>query len=138
MQKGNKKKMSNSRIQWLGGDTRSEIGDRRFCHGDNGTQEFYELIVGSPGLLLGTRSVRNHGEEIWIAYADQGRAIRMLTGCSHRTDGKIDVEPLYGTTNDPHALAEGLIRLWQEHGVGIVSLPCNVVAGEEERCASML
>lgn len=128
--------MSNSRIQWLDGDI--QIEERRFCRGDNGTQEFYELIVGSPGLLLGTRSVRNHGEEAWIAYADRGQAVRTLTGCSRRSDGKLDAEPLYGTKNDPQSLAEGLIRLWQEHGVGIVSLPCNVVADQEEKCAAML
>lgn len=126
--------MSDSRIQWLGDDI--QIGDRRFCHGDNGVQEFYETIIASSGLLLGI--LRNYGEEIWIAYADRGQAVRTLTGCSRRSDGKLDAEPLYGTKNDPQSLAEGLIRLWQEHGVGIVSLPCNVVADEEEKCASML
>ena len=128
--------MSDSRLRWLGGDI--QIGDHRFCHGDNGTQEFYELIVGSPGMLLGTRSVRNHGEEIWIAYADQGQAVRALTGCSRRSDGKFDAEPLYGTKNDPQSLAEGLVRLWQERRAGILSLPCNVVVDQEEKCASML
>ncbi len=123
--------MINPRIQWLGGDI--HVGDRRFCHGDNGTQEFYETIIASQGILLGI--LRNHGEDIWIAYTTQGQAIRMLTGCSHRTDGKIDVEPLYGTTNDPHALAEGLIRLWQEHGANLLSAPCKVIAEQEERCA---
>lgn len=125
--------MSNSRIQWLDGDI--QIGDRRFCHGDNGTQEFYETIIASQGMLLGI--LRNHGEETWIAYADQGQAVRTLTGCSHRSDGNLDAEPMYGTKNDPQSLAEGLVRLWQEHGAGIVSLPCNVVANEEEKCASM-
>ena len=123
--------MSNPGIQWLGGDIR--IGDRRFCHGDNGTQEFYETIIASQGILLGI--LRNHREDIWIAYTTQGQAIRTLTGCSHRTDGKIDAEPLYGTTNDPHALAEGLIRLWQEHGANLLSAPCKVIAEQEERCA---
>ena len=116
--------MSNSRIQWLGGDLR--IGDRRFCHGDNGAQEIYETIVGSPGLLLGI--LRNHGEQMWIAYADQGQAVRTLTGCSRRSDGKLDAEPLYGTKNDPQSLAEGLIRLWQEHGANLLSAPCKVIA----------
>ena len=135
--------MSNSGIRWLGSDI--QIDDRPFCHGDNGTQEFYETIIASQGILLGTRSVRNRGEDIWIAYATQGQAIRTLTGCSHRTDGtsitrckgsesrtchhgKIDAEPLYGTTNDPRALAEGLIRLWQEHGANLLSVPCKVIA----------
>jgi len=123
--------MSDPRIRWLDGDIR--IGERRFCHGDNGTQEFYEMIVGSPGLLLGI--LRNHGEQIWIAYADQGQAVRTLTGCSRRSDGKLDAEPLYGTTNDPQSLAEGLVRLWQAHGAGILSLPRTVVVDQAERCA---
>ncbi len=123
--------MSNPGIRWLGSDIR--IGDSRFCHGDNGTQEFYETIIASQGILLGI--LQNHGEDIWIAYATQDQAIRTLTGCSHRTDGKIDAEPLYGTTNDPRALAEGLIRLWQEHGANLLSVPCKVIAEQEERCA---
>jgi len=123
--------VSNSRIQWLGDDI--EIGDRRFCHGDNGTQEFYETIIASQGILLGI--LRNHGEDIWIAYATQGQAIRTLTGCSHRTDGKLDTEPFYGTTNDPHALAEGLIRLWHEHGANLLSVPCEVIVEQENPCA---
>ncbi|CAG0941148.1 hypothetical protein ANRL1_00407 [Anaerolineae bacterium] len=83
MKKGNQKEMSNQKIQWLDNDILIE--DRRFCHGDNGTQEFYETIIASQGILLGI--LRNHGEDIWIAYATQGQAIRTLTGCSHRTDG---------------------------------------------------
>ena len=50
--KGKERKMSSSRIQWLGGDIL--IGERRFCHGDNGAQEFYETIIASQGVLLGT------------------------------------------------------------------------------------
>lgn len=123
-EKGNENEMSNPKIQWLGNDI--QIGDRRFCHGDNGTQEFYEMIVGSPGLLLGI--LRNHGEEIWIAYTDQGKTIRTLTGCSRRPDGKLDTEPLHGTKNDPRSLAEGLMRLWQQYGQGMLSLPCTVIA----------
>lgn len=123
--------MGNQKIQWLGNDILVE--DRRFCHGDNGTQEFYETIIASQGILLGI--LRNHGEDIWIAYATQGQAIRTLTGCSHRTDGKLDAEPLYGTTNDPHALAEGLIRLWQEYGANLLSVPCEVIAEQEKPCA---
>lgn len=123
--------MSNPGIRWLGSDI--QIGDRRFCHGDNGTQEFYETIIASQGILLGI--LRNHGEDIWIAYATQGQSIRTLTGCSHRTDGKIDAEPLYGMTNDPRALAEGLIRLWQEHGANLLSAPCKVIAEQEKPCA---
>ena len=131
--------MSSSRIQWLGGDIR--IGERRFCHGDNGAQEFYETIIASQGVLLGIlrnhRGDLGHGEEIWIAYVDQGQTVRTLTGCSRRSDGKLDVEPLYGTMNDPQSLAEGLVHLWQEHGAGILSLPCTVVADQEKQCASM-
>lgn len=123
--------MSHSTIQWLGGDI--VIGERRFCHGDNGTQDFYETIIASQRLLLGI--LKNHGENVWIAYATHGQAIRTLTGCSHRADGKLDAEPLYGTQNDPQALAEGLIRLWQEHGEKIVSIPCTVMADKEEQCA---
>ena len=125
--------MGKSPVRRLGGDFR--IGDRRFCHGDNGTQEFYEMIIGSPGLPLGI--LRNHGEEIWIAYADQGRADRTLTGCSRRSDGRLGTKPLYGTRNDPQSLAEGLVRLLQVHGAGILSLPCNVVVDQEEQCASV-
>ena len=130
-EKGIEKEMSNPKIQWLGDDIWA--GERRFCHGDNGMQEFYEMIVGSPGLLLGV--LRNHGEEIWIAYADQGQAVRTLTGCLRRSDGKLDAEPLYGTKNDPRLLAEGLMRLWQQHGQRILSLPCTVIAEQEEPCA---
>ena len=123
--------MSNSPIRWLGGDILVE--DHRFCHGDNGTQEFYETIIASQRLLLGI--LKNHGENIWIAYVTQGQAVRTLTGCSHRADGKLDAEPLYSTPNDPQALAEGLVRLWREHGERIVSMPCTVIAQQEERCA---
>lgn len=122
--------MSNSRIQWLDGDILIE--DHRFCHGDNGVQEFYETIVATR-VLLGI--LRNHGENFWIAYATHGQTIRTLTGCSHRSDGKLDAEPLHGTENNPQALAERLIRLWQEHAERIVSLPCTVIADQEERCA---
>ncbi len=122
--------MSNQKIQWLGNDILVE--DRRFCHGDNGSQEFYETIIASQGILLGI--LRNHGENIWIAYATQGQAIRTLTGCSHRTDGKLDAEPLYGTTNDPRVLAEGLIRLWHEHGANLLSVPCKVIVEQEKPC----
>ena len=115
--------MSHSPIRWLGGDI--VIEDRRFCHGDNGTQEFYETIIASQRLLLGI--LKNHGEDIWIAYADQGKAVRTLTGCSRRADGKLDAEPLYGTPNNPQALAEGLVHLWHEHGERMVSLPCAVI-----------
>jgi len=131
MKKGDQKEMSNQKIQWLGNDILVE--ERRFCHGDNGSQEFYESIIASQGILLGI--LRNHGEDIWIGYATQGQAIRTLTGCSHRTDGKLDVEPLYGTTNDPHALAEGLIRLWHEHGANLLSVPCKVIVEQEKPCA---
>ena len=123
--------MSNSPIHWLGGDI--QIDDRRFCHGDNGTQEFYETIIASQQLLLGI--LKNRGENIWSAYAIRGQAVRTLTGCSHRADGKLDAEPLYGTQNDPQSLAEGLIRLWRAYGVGILSLPCAVIAEQGERCA---
>ena len=124
--------MSNSTIRWLGSDI--QIGDRRFCHGDNGVQEFYETIIASQGLLLGI--LRNHGEEIWIAYADRGQAVRTLTGCSLRSDGKLDAEPLYRTKNDPQSLAEGLMRLWRDYGQGMLTLPCTVIdAQEEEKCA---
>ena len=122
--------MSNSPIHWLGGDILIE--DRRFCHGDNGTQEFYETIIASQRLLLGI--LENHGENIWIAYVTRGQAVRTLTGCSHRTDGKLDAEPLCGTPNNPQALAEGLVRLCRECGERMLSLPCSVI-GEEERCA---
>jgi len=104
--------MSNSPIRWLGGDI--VIDDHRFCHGDNGTQEFYETIIASQRLLLGI--LKNHGENIWIAYVTQGQAVRTLTGCSRRADGKLDAEPLYNTPNDPPSLAERLVRLWREHG----------------------
>ena len=123
--------MSNSPIRWLGGDILIE--DRRFCHGDNGTQEFYETIIASQRLLLGL--LKNHGEDIWIAYVTQGQAVRTLTGCSHRTDGKLDAEPLYDTPNDPRALAKGLVRLCREHGEQMVSLPCTVITEQEESCA---
>lgn len=122
--------MSNSPIRWLGGDI--QIDDRRFCHGDNGAQEFYETIIPTK-VLLGI--LRNHGENIWSAYAIRGQAVRTLTGCSHRADGKLDAEPLYGTPNDPQSLTEGLIRLWREHGVSILSLPCAVIAERGEGCA---
>jgi hypothetical protein len=123
--------MSKSPIRWLGGDM--QIDDRRFCHGDNGTQEFYETIIASQRLLLGI--LKNHGEDIWIAYVIQREIVRTLTGCSHRADGRLDAEPLYDTTNNPQALAEGLIRLWREHGERMVSLPCAIIAQQEERCA---
>ncbi len=123
--------MSQPKIQWLGDDIL--IGEHRFCHGDNGVQEFYETIIASQRVLLGI--LKNHGENFWIAYATHGQTIRTLTGCSHRSDGKLDAEPLYGTENKPQALAEGLIRLWQEHGEKIVSLPCTVMADKEEQCA---
>jgi hypothetical protein len=124
--------MSDSRIRWLGGDTRSGIGKRWFCHGDNGAQEFYETIVATR-VLLGI--VRNHGEDVWIAYVGQGQAVRMLTGCSRRSDGKLDAEPLYGTKDDPQSLAQGLVRLWDEHGEGILSLPCTVIDDQVRQCA---
>jgi hypothetical protein len=120
--------MSNSPIHWLGGDI--VIEDHRFCHGDNGTQEFYETIIASQRLLLGI--LKNHGEDIWIAYADQVKVVRTLTGCSHRADGKLDAEPLYDTQNNPQALAEGLVRLWREHGERMLSLPTRIVAPKEE------
>lgn len=120
--------MSDSRIRWLGGDI--QIEDRRFCHGDNGGQEFYETIIAAKRVLLGI--LCNHGENIWIAYMTQGQAVRTLTGCSHRADGKLDAEPLYGTPNDPQALAEGLIRLWREHGERMLSLPTRIIAPKEE------
>ena len=123
--------MSHSPIRWLGSDI--VVEDHRFCHGDNGTQEFYETIIASQRLLMGI--LKNHGENIWIAYVTQGQAVRTLTGCSRRADGKLDAEPLYGTPNDPQALAEGLVRLWREHGERMVSVPCTVIAGQEEQCA---
>jgi hypothetical protein len=123
--------VSNSPIRWLGGDI--QIDDRRFCHGDNGVQEFYETVIASQGVLLGI--LRNHGEEIWIAYVTQAQAVRTLTGCARRSDGNLDAEPLYGTKNDPQSLAEGLIRLWREHGERVLSLPCAVIAKQGERCA---
>ena len=123
--------MSQSKINWLGGDI--VIDDHRFCHGDNGTQEFYETIIASQRLLLGL--LKNHGEDSWIAYVSFGQAIRTLTGCSHRADGKLDAEPLYDTPNNPQALAEGLVQLWREHGQQMVSLSCAVVKQAEERCA---
>lgn len=122
--------MSYSPIHWLGGDI--VIDDHRFCHGDNGTQEFYETIIASQRLLLGL--LKNHGEDMWIAYVSHGQAVRTLTGCSHRTDGKLDAEPLYDTRNNPRALAEGLVRLWREYGERIVSLPCTVITEGEELC----
>ena len=125
------RQMSESKIKWLGGDI--VIGDHRFCHGDNGTQEFYETIIASQRLLLGL--LKNYSEDIWIAYVSHGQAIRTLTGCSHRADGKLDAEPLYGMPNDPQALAEGLVRLWREHGERMVSLPCTVITEQEGLCA---
>jgi len=119
--------MSHSPIHWLGGDILVE--DRRFCHGDNGVQEFYETIIAAKGVLLGL--LRNHGEDIWVAYMAQGKAIRTLTGCMGRTDGKIDAEPLYDTPNDPQSLTEGLVQLWREHGERILTLPCRITDEEE-------
>ena len=119
--------MSDSRIRWLGGDI--QIEDRRFCHGDNGGQEFYETIIAAKRVLLGI--LHNHGEDIWIAYVTQGQAVRTLTGCSHHSDDQIDAEPLYGTPNNPQALAEGLVRLWHEHGERILTLPSKTIAKEE-------
>lgn len=115
--------MGNSPIRWLGGDIQTD--DRRFCHGDNGVQEFYETAIAAKGVLLGI--LRNHGEGIWIAYVTQGQAVRTLTGCSHRADGKLDAEPLSGTPNDPQALAQGLVRLWHEHGERMLSLPTRII-----------
>ncbi len=123
--------MSESKIKWLGGDI--VIDDHRFCHGDNGTQEFYETIIASQRLLLGL--LKNHGEDIWIAYVSHGQTVRTLTGCSHRADGKLDAEPLYDTPNNPQALAEGLVRLWREYGEQTVSKPCTVITKQEELCA---
>ncbi len=74
--------MGESPIRWLGSDI--QIEDRRFCHGDNGVQEFYETVIAAKGVLLGI--LCNHGEGIWIAYVTQGQAVRTLTGCSHRAD----------------------------------------------------
>ena len=122
--------MSKSPIRWLGGDI--QIDDRRFCHGDNGVQEFYETVIPTK-VLLGI--MRNHGEDVWIAYVIQRETVRTLTGCSHRADGKLDAEPLYGMPNDPQALAEGLVRLWREHGERMVSLPCTVITEQEGLCA---
>jgi hypothetical protein len=34
--------------------------------------------------------------------------------------------------NDPQALAEGLIRLWQEHGERMLTLPTRIIAPKEE------
>ena len=118
--------MGESPIRWLGGDI--QIEDHWFCHGDNGAQEFYETIVATR-VLLGI--LRNHGEDIWIAYVTQGQAVRTLTGCSQRGDGKLDAEPLYGTPNDPQALAQGLIRLWHKHGERILTLSSRTIAKEE-------
>ncbi len=119
--------MGESPIRWLGRDI--QIEDRRFCHGDNGVQEFYETVIAAKGILLGI--LCNHGEGIWIAYVTQGQAVRTLTGCSHRPDGKLDAEPLYSTPNDPQALAQGLVRLWHEHGERIVTLPTQTITEEE-------
>jgi len=118
--------MSNSPIRWLGGDI--QIEDHWFCHGDNGVQEFYETIVATR-VLLGI--LRNHGEDIWIAYVTQGQAVRTLTGCSQRADGKHDAEPLYDTPNNPQALAQGLVRLWNEHNERMLTLPSKTIAKEE-------
>lgn len=123
--------MSQSKIQWLGGDI--VIDAHRFCHGDNGAQEFYETIIVSQRLLLGL--LKNHGEDIWIAYVSHGQAIRTLTGCSLRADGQLEAEPLYGMPNDPQRLAEGLVRLWREHGERMVSMPCTVITEQEGVCA---
>jgi hypothetical protein len=68
--------MSDSQIRWLGGDI--QIESFWFCHGDNGAQEFYETVIASRGVLLGI--LRNYGEDIWVAYVTQGKAIRTLTG----------------------------------------------------------
>ena len=43
--------MSHSSIRWLGGDILIE--DRRFCHGDNGVQEFYETIIAAKPVFKG-------------------------------------------------------------------------------------
>ena len=104
-------------------------------------QEFYETIIAAKDVLLGI--LRNHGEDTWIAYVTQGQAVHTLTGCSQRADtctcvtdrckcGKLDAEPLYGTPNNPQALAQGLIRLWRDHGERILTLPAEIITQKEE------
>lgn len=99
--------MSNSKIRWLNGDIHVE--SFTFCHGDNGTQEFYEVGIAAKGIVLGM--LRNHSEQTWVAYATHGNTVRTLNTRTRRSDGRLDAEPLYETKNDPQSLAEGLVRL---------------------------
>ena len=107
-------------MRWMTDDI--VVGGLVFGHGVNASrQEFYETAITPCKVVLGT--FRNHSEKVWIAYAYIGDRWRCLNTATVHPDGTREEGPLYGISGlEPRGLLEGLARLWQEHGAGIVDL----------------
>jgi len=91
-------------MNWLGNDI--QAAGQVFRHGDNGSQEFYELAAAEGRIGV----FRNHPEKFWAAYCDfAGGGFFVLNTATRRHDG-LDEGPLYKTKNEPSALCLALIE----------------------------